>query len=125
MTQPGGDTPRGRLGRLGEDLAVRFLQRAGYRVLERNWRCARGEIDVVVRDSFTIVFVEVKTRTGIAFGHPLEALTEGKMARLRSLAVLWRQANPTQRGDMRIDAIGVLVPRNAPYSIEHIRGVFS
>lgn len=125
MTQPGGDTPRGRLGRLGEDLAVRYLQRSGYEVLERNWRCARGEIDVVVRDASTLIFVEVKTRTGVAFGHPLEALTERKVARLRSLASLWRQAHPAQRGAMRIDAIGVLVPHNAPYSIEHVRGVFS
>lgn len=125
MTQPGGDTPRGRLGRLGEDLAVRFLQRAGCEILGRNWRCARGEIDVVVRDGSTLVFVEVKTRTGLAFGHPLEALTERKVARLRSLAGLWRQAHPTVHGDVRIDAIGVVVPRNAPYTIEHVRGVFS
>jgi putative endonuclease len=80
---------------------------------------------VVVRDGSTLVFVEVKTRTGLAFGHPLEALTERKVARLRSLAGLWRQAHPTVHGDMRIDAIGVVVPRNAPYTIEHVRGVFS
>jgi len=125
MTQPGGDTPRGRLGRLGEDLAVTFLQRAGYHVLDRNWRCSRGEIDVVARDASTLVFVEVKTRTGLAYGHPLESVTVSKLTRLRMLAALWRQAHPAHSGPMRIDAIGVLVPRNAPYAIEHVRGVLS
>ena len=125
MTQPGGDTPRGRLGRAGEDLATAFLRRAGYEVIERNWRCARGEIDVVARIDNTLVFVEVKTRSGLGFGHPLESLTVGKLARLRVLASLWRQSHPAQRGGLRIDAIGVLLPRNAPYSIEHVQGVFS
>ena len=125
MTQPGGDTPRGRLGRAGEDLAAAFLRRAGYEVLERNWRCTRGEIDVMAKVDTTLVFVEVKTRTGMGYGHPLESLTESKLARLRLLAGLWRQAHPSQRGDMRIDAIGVLLPRNAPYTIEHVQGIFA
>jgi putative endonuclease len=125
MTQAGGDTPRGRLGKRGEDLAVDHLSRQGYQVLERNWRCARGEIDIVAIDGSALVFVEVKTRSSRNFGHPLEAITLVKLARLRSLALAWCHAHPDRSGQLRIDAIGVLAPANAPFQIEHLTGVFS
>ena len=125
MAQAGGDTPRGRLGRRGEDLAVDHLRRQGLSVLERNWRCARGEIDIVATDGTSLVFVEVKTRSSCDYGHPLEAITLVKLARLRALALSWCQSHPERRGALRIDAIGVLAPSGAPFQIEHIAGVFS
>ena len=125
MAQAGGNTARGRLGKRGEDLAVEHLRRQGYRVLERNWRCARGEIDIVATDGSSLVFVEVKTRSSCDFGHPLESITLVKLARLRSLALAWSLAHPESRGSLRIDAIGVLAPYGKPFEVEHVMGVFS
>lgn len=112
------------LGRRGERLAERHLLARGYRLIERNWRCRQGEIDLVVRDGDALVFVEVKTRTGTAFGHPFEAITPVKLARLRRLAVEWCTAHPRERGRIRIDAIAVIAPRGAEARIEHLAGVF-
>lgn len=112
------------LGRRGERLAERHLLARGYRLVERNWRCRHGEIDLVVRDGDALVFVEVKTRTSTAFGHPFEAITPVKLARLRRLAGVWCEAHPRERGRIRIDAVAVLAPRGAEPRIEHLVGVF-
>jgi putative endonuclease len=112
------------LGRRGERLAEHHLLARGYRLIERNWRCKQGEIDLVVRDGDALVFVEVKTRSGTAFGHPFEAITPAKLARLRRLAGEWCSAHPGERGRIRIDAVAVLAPRGAEASIEHLVGLF-
>jgi putative endonuclease len=112
------------LGRRGEDLAARFLEDAGYRLIERNWRCRQGEIDIIARVADTLVFVEVKTRSGLAFGHPFEAITATKLARLRVLAAAWCAEHHPQAGRIRLDAIAVVAPRNGPASVEHLLGVF-
>lgn len=113
------------LGRTGEQLAVEFLIRRGYAVVERNWRCRQGEIDIVARDGGTTVFVEVKTRSGVGYGHPFEALTLTKLARLRRLAGAWCEAHPDVQGNIRIDAIAVLLPPQAAPQIEHLEAVFA
>ncbi|MHB1234174.1 MAG: YraN family protein [Microbacteriaceae bacterium] len=113
------------LGKHGEELAAAFLTRAGYLVLDRNWRCPQGEIDVVAFDGEETVFIEVKTRTSIAFGHPLESITLQKLARLRRLAAAWCQAHPASNRDrIRIDAIAVIAPTGQPPRIEHLKRVF-
>ncbi|PZQ92008.1 MAG: YraN family protein [Leifsonia xyli] len=112
------------LGRRGERLAEQHLVARGYRLVERNWRCRHGEIDLVVRDGDALVFVEVKTRSSTAFGHPFEAITPLKLARLRRLAGVWCQTHPRERGRIRIDAVAVLAPRGADPRIEHLVGVF-
>jgi putative endonuclease len=112
------------LGRRGEDIAARHLVVAGLEVVERNWRCSQGEIDIVAREGTELVFVEVKTRSSVAYGHPLEAITPTKLARLRRLAGAWCEAHPEQRGQVRIDAIAVIAPATAPARVEHLRGVF-
>lgn len=112
------------LGRRGEDIAARHLVVAGLEVVERNWRCSQGEIDIVAREGTELVFVEVKTRSSVAYGHPLEAITPTKLARLRRLAGAWCEAHPDQRGSVRIDAIAVIAPAAAPAQVEHLRGVF-
>lgn len=111
------------LGRRGEDLAAQFLECAGYTVIDRNWRCARGEIDIVARDGDDTVFVEVKTRSGTAFGHPFEAITEQKLARLKKLARTWWEAHSYRRGVIRIDAISVIASGAGEPVIEHLRRV--
>lgn len=112
------------LGRRGEDLAARYLEDAGYRVVARNWRCARGEIDIIARTGDTLVFVEVKTRSSLAFGHPFEAITATKLARLRVLAGAWCAETSPAAPLIRLDAIAVVAPRDGRPEIEHLLGVF-
>ncbi|MGW2747705.1 YraN family protein [Streptomyces sp. NPDC001450] len=116
---------RSGLGRYGEDLAARRLAEAGMTILERNWRCGRsGEIDIVARDGSTLVVCEVKTRRGGAFQHPMAAVTPEKAQRLLTLAERWIQAHGgAPPGGVRIDLIGVLLPRRGAPSVEHARGV--
>lgn len=112
------------LGKRGEDIAEQYLTDRGLTVIERNWRCARGEIDLVATDGDVLVFVEVKTRSSTRFGHPLEAITAAKLARLRRLAGAWCEAHPGRWQRIRIDAIAVLAPRDGAVSVEHLEGVF-
>ncbi len=85
------------LGARGEELAAAALAAAGMLVIDRNWRCGQGEIDIVAVDGDETVFVEVKTRASVAYGHPLEAITAQKLARLRRLAAAWCEAHPCRR----------------------------
>jgi putative endonuclease len=111
------------LGRYGEDVAARHLTEAGLAILERNWRCAAGEIDIVARDGDVLVVCEVKTRSGDGFGSPLEAVTSSKAARLRRLAALWLEEHGVRVPEVRFDVVGVSRGRRGPASIDHIRGV--
>ncbi|MEH0575350.1 MULTISPECIES: YraN family protein [Streptomyces] len=119
------DLARGALGRYGEELAARRLTEAGMTVLERNWRCGRtGEIDIVARDGDVLVVCEVKTRRGGAFQHPMAAVTPEKAERLRGLAERWIQTHGgAPPGGVRIDLIGVVLPRRGAAVVEHARGV--
>jgi putative endonuclease len=115
---------RGALGRYGEELAVRTLAGAGMTVVERNWRCRAGEIDIVAEDGDALVVCEVKTRRAGSFEHPMAGVTPAKADRLRRLAELWvsLQGGPPP-GGVRIDLVGVLVPQRGAPVIEHARGV--
>ncbi|PZH09618.1 YraN family protein [Streptomyces sp. NTH33] len=115
---------RSALGRYGEDLAARRLTRAGMTVLERNWRCGRaGEIDIVARDGDVLVVCEVKTRRQGLFEHPMAAVTPEKAERLRGLAERWIQSHGgAPPGGVRIDVVGVLLPRRGAPVVEHVRG---
>jgi putative endonuclease len=112
------------LGDYGERLACRYLLAQGLTVIDRNWRCVRGEIDVVARDGRELVVCEVKTRTTEAYGAPFEAVTWSKQRRLRRLAGLWRDDHPEEAaGPLRMDVISILrLPGQAP-RLEHLRGV--
>lgn len=115
----------GALGRYGEDLAARRMAAAGMTVLARNWRCGRtGEIDIVAMDADELVVCEVKTRRAGLFEHPMAAVTPAKAERLRRLAACWldREGGPPLAG-VRIDLVGVTVPRRGAPVVEHARGV--
>ena len=86
---PSTQQQRSALGRYGEDVAARHLSDTGMEVLARNWRCDLGEADLVARDGDTLVICEVKTRRGLDYGTPLEAVTARKLARLRRHAARW------------------------------------
>jgi putative endonuclease len=112
------------IGRYGEELAVRHLESDGFVIIERNWRCDLGEIDIVALDGDVVVVCEVKTRTGVGFGTPLEGVTWDKAARLRRLAGRWVSEHGGGRaGGVRIDVVGVLQQGTAAAAIEHVRGV--
>ena len=96
------------LGAFGEDAAARWYERAGYDVVGRNWRCAFGELDLVVRRGPLVVFCEVKTRSSDRFGTPAEAVTYRKRVRLRRLAAEWLAGCEGARGRLvRFDVAAV------------------
>jgi putative endonuclease len=111
------------VGAYGERVAERFLVEAGLVVLERNWRCPLGEIDIVARDGQCLVVCEVKTRSSAAFGHPLEAVSAAKAARLRKLALAWVEARGVRPREIRIDLVAVLRSAQGPAEINHLRAV--
>ena len=113
------------LGSLGEDIAVTYLTDAGLRVLDRNWRCREGELDIVARDQDALVFCEVKTRRGISFGYPAEAVTAAKQRRLRTLAQRWLAAHDQHAPELRFDVVGVLVRPARPALVTHLRAAFT
>ena len=127
MTENGTGTTRGRrnaaLGAYGERIAERHLRAAGMVVLARNWRCPRGEIDLVLRDGGVLVICEVKTRRDERHGHPLEAIDDPKACRLHLLAALWQEEHGVAPPEVRLDAVGVLIPRRGPAVVEHVRGI--
>lgn len=116
---------RDALGRYGEELAVRFLRERGLDVVERNWRCEHGEIDVVARDGDCVVVCEVKTRRATGFGEPVEAVTTAKALRLRRLAAAWLAARTVHAARVRIDVVGVLCRPGEPPVVRHVVGVGS
>jgi putative endonuclease len=111
------------LGRQGEQLAADYLKNAGLEILQRNWRCSQGEIDIVAADGRALVICEVKTRSDVRFGTPLEAITRRKAWRLRRLAAMWLVTQNVMFDEIRIDVVGVLRTAPGQFSIEHVRGV--
>lgn len=111
------------LGRWGEQKAAEHLVEQGMEIVDRNWRCPLGELDIVAYDGRTLVMVEVKTRTSEAFGSPAEAVTPRKAARLRQLASQWLREHGDRPLEVRIDVVGVLVPARGPWRLDHLKGV--
>lgn len=113
------------VGARGEDLACAELQRQGLQIIERNWRCPIGELDIVAAetkdDSVTLVFCEVKCRSGLRFGHPLEAVTYAKLTTLRQLAARWMREHRVKATSIRIDVIGVLLLPGQEPAISHVK----
>lgn len=112
------------VGHYGEAIAVRLLVDTGYRVIETNWRCRRGEIDIVAATGGTLVICEVKTRSSVAFGDPAEVVGTVKANRLRALATEWLAEHPGCWDVIRFDVIAVLRPPAGPARIRHLRGAF-
>ncbi len=115
------------VGRRGERLAAQLLHDEGYTVLARNWRGRGGELDLVALDGRTLVAVEVKTRSTELFGHPAEAVTPRKVARLRRLTGQWLAENGHEVRhrfrEVRIDVVAVTLPRAGVATADLLRGV--
>ncbi|GII91433.1 YraN family protein [Sinosporangium siamense] len=118
------------LGRSGEQMAVDYLVARGMQILDRNWRCRYGELDVVARDRSELVVIEVKTRSGRRHGSAFESVTTDKLRRIRALAARWAQAQRLAAGPgnciafsaIRVDVVA-LERIGATYTIRHDRGV--
>jgi putative endonuclease len=127
LPQCGGMTmlTRAEIGALGERLAADHLTGLGLRILTRNWRCRYGELDVIAVDPITntVVFVEVKTRTGDGFGGLAQAVTAQKARRLRRLAAIWLASQDERWTAVRIDVIGVRIGRRRTPEITHLQGI--
>jgi putative endonuclease len=111
------------LGAYGEDVAARYLTSAGMVLLDRNWRCAEGEIDLVLRDGSVLVVCEVKTRTSYLCGTPHEAITEAKLDRLRRLGRAWIGEHGVRVEESRVDLVAVVRPPKGPAAVDHVRGI--
>ena len=99
---------------MGEAEAARFLEEKGYRILERNYRCPLGEVDVVALEGDTLVFIEVKSRTSLALGYPQEGVTEGKQRKLTRLAHYYLKEKGLKDLQCRFDVAAVLVDTKNP-----------
>ena len=108
------------IGALGEDFVAKYLVAKNYQILDRNWRIRDGEIDLVaMSENGILVFIEVKTRTSIAFGHPLEAITRDKAYRLQKLALAWLTVHHRWGFEYRIDAAAVLISKGEKFEIDY------
>jgi putative endonuclease len=117
------------VGRYGEQVAAEHLTAAGLVILERNWRCREGELDIIARDGAELVFVEVKTRSSLAFGAPAEAVSPTKSARIRQLALRYLMARREAGDDaswsaLRFDVVAVLRTTGNGPQVAHLRGAF-
>jgi len=108
-------------GTLGEKLAKGFLRKKGYRIIETNYRCPEGEIDIVAKKKDSLVFIEVRTRMSLEFGSPEESITPAKMKRLRATAYHYRQTHDNLPSLWRIDMVAIELNQNRkPSRIELI-----
>jgi putative endonuclease len=112
------------LGKQGEYLAANYLSDLGFVVLSRNWRCREGELDLVVTDGHTVVVCEVKTRSGLRFGDPAEAVTKDKIMRIRRVTGAWLRTFHVGWCRIRFDVIAICVPPRGDSQLRHIVGAF-
>lgn len=110
------------VGRWGEQYARRWLERHGWLIVGTNWNCTHGEVDIVATRGADLVFFEVKTRTSTRFGHPLEAISAAKLARMRRVAGQWLREHPEHRGRIRLDLIAILA-RHGRAEVEHVEAI--
>lgn len=117
-------TQRRAVGAYGERLAARYLQGKGLVILDRNWRCADGEVDLILRDGDDIIFCEVKTRRGGRYGSPAEAVNRRKVRKLRGLAAQWLAQSGVRPRAIRFDVVEVRPQPRGATRVEHIPSAF-
>lgn len=110
------------IGKIGEDLAVKYLEQIGYKVIERNFECRQGEIDIIALDKNEIIFIEVKTRTNIRFGVPIDAINEIKQKHLTKAVKYYLYSRNLENEFIRIDVIEIYL-YNYKYKVNHIKQI--
>jgi putative endonuclease len=113
-------------GELGEEVAMNFMIARGYRILERNFRCKGGEIDIIARDpeDKSLVFIEVKARRGLSYGVPQLAVTPFKQRQISKAALTWLSKKHLHDTNARFDVIAILLHTDGQHTIEHIKNAF-
>jgi putative endonuclease len=111
------------LGSEGEDLAIQYLRRKGYRIISRNYKNHIGEIDIIAQDGETVVFIEVKTRANDSFGFPFESVHRRKRQKLRNLALLYLK-KAGEEIPVRFDVLSITCTENGDMEIDHIQDAF-
>ena len=111
-------------GRYGERSAAQWLARQGMVLIDRNWRCELGELDLVLRDGDVLVVCEVKTRSGTRYGEPAEAVTRRKARRIRRVARAWLAAHHVRWCEVRFDVVAVLAEPGRPVTVQHYEAAF-
>jgi len=113
-------------GSLGENIAASYLAGRGYRILERNFRCRGGEVDIIARDPAdgSLVFVEVKARRGLSYGAPQLAVSPFKQRQISKAALTWLSMKRLHDSNGRFDVIAILLSDDGGQSIEHIVNAF-
>lgn len=112
------------LGGRGEELAAQYLLDQGFHLIAKNWRCRYGEIDLIMRDGSTFVAVEVKTRSGLGYGSPFEAITAQKTARLRRLILEWARVHKIRGAALRVDAVAIILSTDSTAPrLDHLRNI--
>lgn len=117
-------TQRRAVGAYGERFAARYLKDQGLILLDQNWRCPDGEVDLILRDGHDIVFCEVKTRRGDRYGSPAEAIDRRKVRKLRGLAARWLAEAGIRPRAIRFDVVEVRPQPRGATRVEHIRSAF-
>jgi putative endonuclease len=112
------------LGERGEAIAAAYLKGQRFTIIERNFRCKGGEVDIIARDGKTLVFVEVKTRRTLTFGPPQMALTPFKQRQISKAALTWLAKKKQFNASARFDVIAIIAPDHQVPEIEHIRNAF-
>jgi putative endonuclease len=114
------------VGNQGEEIAANYLTARGYRILERNFRCKGGEVDIIARDpgDKSLAFIEVKARRSLTYGVPQLAVTPFKQRQISKAALTWLSKNRLHDTNARFDVIAILLHTGAAHSIEHIRNAF-
>ncbi len=110
------------IGMLGERLAVKYLEKKEYIILERNYRCRQGEMDIIAKDNEEIVFIEVKTRTTINFGRPAEAVNYIKREHLQNIARYYLYTKKITKIPIRFDVIEIYLNKKE-YAVNHIKQI--
>jgi putative endonuclease len=111
-------------GDRGEDLAVDYLEKKNFQIVERNYRYGHGEIDIIAKDRNVLVFVEVKTRKNLEFGEPILAITKNKQKQIRKIAESYLYEKKIKDIDCRMDVVAILLKKNLPPEINHIENAF-
>ncbi len=112
------------LGERGEAIAAAYLQGQKFAILEKNFRCKGGEVDIIARDGRTYVFVEVKARRTLSFGPPQMALTPFKQRQISKAALTWLAKKQLFGASARFDVIAIVAPDHQVPQIDHIRNAF-
>jgi len=111
------------LGKKGEEKAIRFLKKRGYRLIEKNYVCKMGEMDIIAREKDTLVFIEVKTRTSMMFGPPQLAVTSSKQRQLSKIALYYLKEKRLEDVKARFDVVAILLEQQGE-KIELIKDAF-